>query len=180
VVDLARTTHLEFRRNVALNPANRIVANGRDVTDLIRTPQVSMMASRISAYPGVRAALLGLQRKLGCVGKTILEGRDIGTVIFPDADVKFFLTANIEERAKRRMIELESSGMDTPSFEEIKMQISKRDQGDSTRAIAPLKKASDAIELDTSHLSLDEVIQAMKAIVHQKLRSAQDEMGLGL
>lgn len=158
---LARSTHLEFRRIEGKNPANRIFANGEDLTDFIRTPEVSMAASRVAAIPEVRAALLGLQRRLGCVGRTILEGRDIGTVVFPDADLKFFLTATIEERAKRRMIELETLGNDVPSFEELKAQIELRDRGDAGRAIAPLKKAPDAIEIDTSQLTLDQVVAEM-------------------
>jgi cytidylate kinase len=168
-VEISKSIHLEFKRNPKLNPANRIFANGRDVTDFIRTPEVSMGASRVSAIPEVRAALLGLQRQLGCVGRAILEGRDIGTVIFPDADVKFFLTASVEERAKRRLAELEARGADAPSFEEVKRQIVERDQNDSSRAIAPLKKAPDAIELDTSDLTLDEVVQLMERQVRAKL-----------
>ena len=168
--ELATSIHLEFRRIEGMNPANRIFANGRDVTGSIRTNEVSMVASRISAVPGVRAALLGLQRRMGCVGKAILEGRDIGTVIFPDADVKFFLTASVEERAKRRLAELEATGSDAPSFEEVKKQIITRDHGDTSRAIAPLKQASDAILLDTSPLTLDQVVDSMVATVRSRLK----------
>ena len=160
-IEIAKSTHLEFKRDKRKNPANRITANGSDVTPRIRTPEVSMAASIVSAIPEVRAALLGLQRTLGCVGKTILEGRDIGTVIFPDADVKFFLTASLEERAKRRLAELEASGSDTASFEEIKTQIKERDEGDSTRAVSPLRMAEDAIRIETTNLTLDEVVQEM-------------------
>ena len=128
-----------------------------------------MAASRISSLPEVRSSLLGLQRRLGCVGKAILEGRDIGTVIFPDADIKFFLSASVDERAKRRLIELEASGADAPSFEEVKSQIIQRDYGDSTRKIAPLKIASDAIELDTSSMTLDEVVKSMECLAKSKL-----------
>ncbi len=167
-VKTAQSVKLEFKRMPRKNPANRVFANGEDVTSLIRTPEVSMTSSRISAYPGVRDALLSLQRRMGCPGKTILEGRDIGTVVFPDADVKFFLTATVEERAKRRLAELEAMGSDAPSFEEVKNQIAARDEADSTRAIAPLKKAEDAIEVDTSNLTLDEVVAAMAAIIHQR------------
>jgi CMP/dCMP kinase len=166
---ISRSAHLEFKRMPRKNPSNRIFANGGDVTPFIRTPEVSMLASKVSAIPEVRASLLGLQRRLGCVGKAILEGRDIGTVIFPDADVKFFLTADVDERAKRRLSELEAAGSDAPSFEELKRQIIERDQGDSQRAIAPLKKAQDAIELDTSHMTLDQVVESMQATVRQKL-----------
>lgn len=167
--EMARKIHLEFRRMPELNPANRIFADGRDVTPFIRTPEVSMGASQVSAFPGVRAALLGLQRRMGCLGRAILEGRDIGTVIFPDADVKFFLTASVEERAKRRLAELEAAGTDAPSFEEVKKQISDRDSADSSRAIAPLKRAKEAIEVDTSRMTLDEVVSYMEAIARQKM-----------
>lgn len=166
---IARNTHLEFRRVSGKNPTNRLFANGKDLTDFIRTPEVSMGASRVSSFPNVRSALLGLQRRLGCSGKAILEGRDIGTVIFPDAELKFFLSANLDERAKRRLIELEASGADAPSFEEVKAQMMDRDRGDSTRAVAPLKKAQDAIEVDTSMLTLDEVVKSMEAIARSKL-----------
>jgi cytidylate kinase len=168
-VETSRKAHLEFKRILGKNPSNRIFANGQDVTDYIRTPEMSMMASQVSSIPEVRAALLGLQRRMGCVGNTILEGRDIGTVIFPDAEVKFFLTASIEERAKRRLAELELSGVDSPSFEEVKAQIAARDHGDSSRAVAPLKKAPDAIEIDTSDLTLDEVVSLMEVKVRERL-----------
>mgnify|MGYP001573065370 CR=1 FL=1 len=167
--ELARSVHLEFKRILGKNPANRVFANGQDVTDFIRTSEVSMMASQVSAIPDVRAALLGLQRRMGCLGRAILEGRDIGTVIFPDADVKFFLTASVEERAKRRLAEFEISGADSPSFEEVKAQISARDRGDSSRAIAPLKRAQDAIELDTSKMTLDDVVVWMEKRVRDRL-----------
>lgn len=168
--EVAKTVQLEFRRMPNKNPANRIFANGRDVTGLIRTPEVTMTASKVSAIPVVRACLLGLQRRLGCVGQAILEGRDIGTVVFPDADVKFFLTASVEERAKRRLIELEAAGADTPlSLDEVKRQIVERDEVDSSRPIAPLKKAIDAIEIDTSNMSLDEVVRTMEQRVRMKV-----------
>jgi len=167
--EIARTVHLEFRRNPEKNPANRIFANGRDLTDFIRTQEVTMAASRVSAIPEVRAALLGLQRRLGCTGRALLEGRDIGTVVFPDADIKFFLFASVDERAKRRLIELEAAGADAPSFETVKQQILKRDHGDSTRAVAPLRKAPDAIEVDTSNMTLDEVVKSMESTARSRL-----------
>ncbi len=170
-VETTRSSHLEFRRKPGMNPVNRVFANGRDITTLIRTPEVSMAASQVSAVPAVRAALLGMQRRMGCAGPSILEGRDIGTVIFPDADVKFFLTASLEERAKRRLDELEATGADAPSFEEVKEQIRTRDQGDSTRSVAPLRKAVDAIEIDTSDFSLDEVVREMEGHVRRKVVS---------
>jgi CMP/dCMP kinase len=166
---IAETAQLEFRRDPKMNPANRVWANGKDITAFIRTPEVSICSSRVSALPSVRGALLALQRTMGCQGNTILEGRDIGTVIFPDAEVKFFLTASIDERAKRRLYELEGAGADSPSYEEVRRQIADRDRGDMTRAVAPLKKADDAFELDTSNHTLDEVVEWMEKKVRDKL-----------
>ena len=126
------------------------------------------MASRVSAIPGVRSALKNLQRSLGLSAPSILEGRDIGTVIFPDADIKFFLTADIDARAKRRLDELEAQGGDIPSFEELREQIRTRDAGDSSRAVAPLKKAEGAIEIDTTSYTLDQVVEQMAAYIKRK------------
>lgn len=168
-IEIARSVNLQFKRMPRKVPTNRILANSRDLTDYIRTPEVSLGASRISAIPEVRAALLGLQRRLGCQGKSILEGRDIGTVIFPDADVKFFLNASVDERAKRRLIELEATGGDAPSYEELKRQIIERDHSDSTRKVAPLKKAADAVEIDTTSMTLDQVVKEMENHVRSKL-----------
>jgi cytidylate kinase len=161
IAKIAQKAKFEFKRDEKTNPKNRLYVNGHDVTALIRTPDMSMMASKISAIPGVRAALKDLQRSLGLSAPSILEGRDIGTVIFPDADIKFFLTASIDERARRRLDELEAQGGDTPSFDELREQIRLRDEGDSTRAIAPLRKAEGAIEIDTTNHSLDEVVNEM-------------------
>jgi cytidylate kinase len=158
---ISEKAKFEFKRVPDRNPKNRLIVNGKDVTSLIRTPEMSMMASRISAIPGVRAALKDLQRNLGLKAPSILEGRDIGTVIFPDASIKFFMTASIEERAKRRLAELEAQDSDTIPFEDLKEQIRLRDEGDSNRAIAPLRKAGDAIEIDTTRLTLDEVVRFM-------------------
>jgi cytidylate kinase len=167
--ELAREIHLEFRFDANARPKNRILANGQDVTDFIRTPENSLAASGVSSVPGVRAALLGLQRRLGCQGRAILEGRDIGTVVFPDADVKFFLTASAEVRAKRRLSELQAGWGVVPSFEEIKAQIETRDAADAGRAIAPLKQAEDAILVDTTALTLDQVVEFLAGKVHERL-----------
>ena len=166
---IARDGNFEFRREVKKNPANRVYVNGRDVTTLIRTPEISLAASKVATFAAVRAALLGLQRRLGCRGHAILEGRDIGTVIFPDADVKFFLVASVEERAKRRLSELEASGADPISFDELKKQIQARDLQDSSRAVAPLKRAPGAIEIDTTSLTLDQVVETMEQTIRQKI-----------
>lgn len=169
--EIAQTAKLSFQRAPKKNPSNRVIADGKDITTEIRTPEVSMLASKVSAVPGVRMALLTLQRTMGGEGKAILEGRDIGTMIFPDADVKFFLTASIEERAKRRLAEIEASGSDAPSYEELKQQIAARDHGDMSRAIAPLKQAADAVVLDTSSLTLDQVVEWMEKKVRATLKA---------
>jgi cytidylate kinase len=148
----------------------RIFADGEDLTDRIRTSEVSAMSSQVAVIAQVRSVLLELQRSLGFRGRVILEGRDIGTVVFPHADVKFFLTANLEERAKRRLLELEASGLELPSFEKMKAQILSRDEGDFNRVLAPLKQASDAIEIDTSTLSLDEVVEMMEHRIRKILK----------
>lgn len=169
IVKIAQKSQLEFKRLKNRNPANRLIVNGKDVTSLIRTPEMSMMASKVSAIAGVRDALKGLQRTLGSQAPAILEGRDIGTVIFPDAHIKFFLTASIDERAKRRLAEIEAQGGDAPSFEEMREQIRVRDEGDSNRAIAPLKKAEGAIEIDTTQYTLDQVVDSMVELIRKKL-----------
>ncbi len=137
----------------------KIILNGKDVTKEIREPQISMMASRVSACPEVRKFLLGFQKKLGEKKRAVFEGRDMGTVVFPDADMKFFLDASVEERAKRRYEELK--GKISQTFLEIKEDIKKRDKNDSTRKIAPLKKAEDAILIDSTGKSAKEVVRIM-------------------
>lgn len=169
VTEILGEIQIEFRRDPQRNPKNRVFLDGKDVTDRIRTPEMSLAASRVSAIPAVRDALFGFQRRMGAEGKTILEGRDIGTVIFPDADVKFFLTATVEERAKRRLAELEAAGDDPPSFSELKHQIEIRDEADRTRAVAPLRKAADAVEFDTTPFTLDEVVEKMADAARKRL-----------
>jgi cytidylate kinase len=174
ITKIAQKTKFEFQRIPGKNPSNRLFVNGKDITNFIRTPDISMMSSRVSAVPGVRAALKDLQRNLGLSSPSILEGRDIGTVIFPDADMKFFLTADIDARAKRRLDELEAQGGDIPSYDELREQIRARDEGDSTRAIAPLKKAEGAIEIDTTSFTLDQVVDLMASHIQKRIQ----ELGL--
>lgn len=143
---------------------NLLHVNGKSVAKKIRTEEVGLAASKVSAYPGVRARLLGLQRELGASGAAVLEGRDIGTVVFPDAEVKIFLTASVNERARRRYEELESKG-ENVSFEDVKSDLIRRDKQDSERAIAPLKKAQDAIELDTTGVTIDSVLDRLESII---------------
>jgi CMP/dCMP kinase len=148
---------------------NRVILNGQDVTAAIRTPEMSDGASRVSALPEVRAALLGLQRRIGADGGVVVEGRDIGTVVFPDAEAKFFLIANADERARRRVAELTAAGKPVDA-EQTKAEILARDARDSTRATAPLRKADDAIEIDSSALGPDAVVTLMAEIVAARSR----------
>jgi cytidylate kinase len=130
---------------------------GEDVSEAIRSSEIGMGASAVSAHPEVRAALLDLQRQLGAGGGVVLEGRDIGTVVFPDAEVKFFLTARPEVRAKRRYEELVAKG-ERVSFEATLDEVRRRDENDTRRAVAPLRKADDAILVDSSDKSIEEAV----------------------
>ncbi|HPD33689.1 MAG TPA: (d)CMP kinase [Candidatus Kapabacteria bacterium] len=132
-----------------------VLLNGEDVTNQIRTPEVNQYVSPISAMQNVRNKLVAEQRRIGKDGGVVMDGRDIGTVVFPDAELKIFLIASISERARRRLLELESQGIST-NFEEIHSAIEMRDRYDSTRQLSPLKKAPDAIELDTTNLTIPE------------------------
>ncbi len=163
VVDLADVTKLGFVSQADGTP--RLLLDGRDRADEIRTNELSAGASRVSAYPGVRHALLDIQRDLGREGGVVLEGRDIGTVVFPDAEVKLFLTASAEERARRRVQDLLDRGM-TADYGQILSAIRSRDEADSTRAIAPLRPAEDAVILDSTRLDLDAVVGHVLDMVH--------------
>jgi cytidylate kinase len=134
--------------------------SGRDVSDAIREPDIGMGASTVSAHPGVRSALLEMQRQAGRPGGVVLEGRDIGTVVFPDAEVKFFLTARPEVRAQRRYDELVAKGISV-TLEDTLADVLRRDKQDSTRPVAPLKQATDAILVDDSTLSIEETVMRM-------------------
>ena len=146
----------------------RVFANGEDVSDLIRTPAISMAASAVSAIPAVRAYLLDTQRNIAATHSVSMDGRDIGTVILPDAKVKIFLSASPESRAKRRFDELQAKG-DPATYEEVLAEMIKRDYDDSHRAIAPLKQAEDAMPVDTSGETLEQSVARMKEIVYKKL-----------
>src|SRR5262249_40961577 len=130
------------------------------LTTDIRTPEISDGASRVSALPEVRAALLGIQRRLGAKGGVVVEGRDIGTVVFPDAGAKFFLTASDDERARRRAAELSARGQPV-DLERTKREMRERDQRDSTRSVAPLRPAPDAIHINSDGLTPEEVVNRM-------------------
>jgi len=143
---------------------NTVVVEGQDVTQEIRTPEMSDGASKVSAHGPVRAALLGLQRRLAASSSIAAEGRDMGTVVFPDAGAKFFLTASPQERARRRTQELVVGGR-AADPDAVLQDIVERDQRDSTRAVAPLRRAEDAIEIDSGGLTPDQVVQRMAEVV---------------
>jgi cytidylate kinase len=147
----------------------RVLLDGKDVTAQIRTPEVSRDASTVSAHAPVRAALLGIQRRLANLGRVVVEGRDIGTVVLPDAPMKFFLTARPEIRARRRYDELAARGASV-DFERTLAEIIERDRRDEEREVAPLRKADDAELVDTSDLALDRVIAHMEAIARARLQ----------
>ena len=168
VAALADGIEIAFRLE---GTVNHVTLNGKDVTAAIRAPEISDGASRVSALPEVRAALLGLQRRIGAEGGVVVEGRDIGTVVFPDAEAKFFLTASADERARRRVAELAAAGKAVDAAQ-TKAEMLARDARDSTRASAPLKKADDAIEIDSSAMGPDAVVARMADVVARRSHRA--------
>jgi len=137
-----------------------IYVNGLEVSEHLRTPEMDMLSSRISAIKEVREALLELQRELAAKGNVIAEGRDMGTVVFPRAKIKFFLTATLKERAKRRYIQLKEKGV-VVEFEKIMEDLKRRDEQDISRDIAPLRAAKDAIIVDTTEMGIQEVLEKL-------------------
>ncbi len=162
---LCRSIEIDFRPDPK---GMRVLCNGEEVTDEIRTPSMSLLASAVSRVPAVRKALLGLQREFGKKGGVVLEGRDIGTVVFPEADLKFFLEADPRIRGQRRYEELKAKGEKVDLGETIR-EVERRDTSDRTRSLAPLKKAGDAILIDTTHLGIDEVVAKIVQFCRAKL-----------
>lgn len=156
-------TELDIR---FINSEQRVFLDGEDVSDLIRTPVASMMASAVSAKPPVRAFLLDMQRKLAENNNVVMDGRDIGTVVLPNADIKIFLTADVSVRAERRRKELEEKGQNV-SFDEVLADMKQRDFNDSHRDIAPLKQADDAVLADTTELSFEESLELLLNIAQK-------------
>ncbi len=150
------------------NNEQTVLLNGEDVSGLIRTPEASMTASRISAVPSVRAYLLDLQRSIAKHNNVIMDGRDIGTVILPDAQVKIFLTASPQERAKRRYNELVQKGAEV-TYNDVLDDVIKRDYQDSHREIAPLKPAKDSVLVDTTELDFEQSVSKILSVIKEKL-----------
>ena len=142
---------------------SRLYADGVDISDSIRSPEMSMMASAVSARPVVREALLSIQRRLGAKKNAVFEGRDMGTVVFPEADIKFFLTAEIAVRARRRYREL--AGAADQDLEAVTADMARRDENDAARDVAPLKPAADALIIDSGELSVEGVVEEMIKVV---------------
>lgn len=158
--------HVDIRLD-STDGRQHVLANGHDVTEQIRTPEMSLLTSRIAALKPVREAMMRAQRKMGENGGVVLEGRDIGTVVFPHADLKFFLSASSEERGRRRFAELLEKG-EVVTLESTISDVIKRDEQDSKRDLAPLKQAEDAIVIDSSLLGIDDVLDLMEKYVRQK------------
>jgi cytidylate kinase/small subunit ribosomal protein S1 len=158
--DFLATTDISYHNNV-------IYINGEDVSKQIRSKEVTENVSLVASFNSVRTAMVALSKRLIQTGLVVMDGRDIGTVVIPDAELKIFLTANLEERAKRRQNQITKTGAH-PALETIIENIKKRDQKDSQRELSPLKKADDAVEIDTSNLSLDETADLIISLINEK------------
>jgi cytidylate kinase len=164
-VEVAEQARIEFLDG---EPSQRVLLDGEDVTAELRRPEVSRWASMVSAVPGVRRAMVKRQRELAARSGGVVEGRDIGTVVFPGAPVKIFLTASPEVRARRRFAELERQGA-TARWEDVLAEQQERDRRDAERADSPMRPAAGAVVLDTSHLDLEEVVERLQALVRKIL-----------
>lgn len=156
--ELCKKCRITFKN---ISGKQQVYLNGKNVTQLLRTPPMSLLASQYSSLSVVRKALLYQQQKLGKKGGIVAEGRDLGTVVFPKAELKFFLSASLKERAKRRYLELKQKAHLPVTFKEIYAEVKKRDSDDAHRALAPLKKAKDATLLDSTSLTIDQVVDQM-------------------
>ena len=166
VIALLPEIHIEMR--YAEDGLQHMILNGKDVTTEIRQNEISQYASDVSAIPEVRTFLLEMQRQFARENSVIMDGRDIGTVVLPDAEVKVFLTAPLAERARRRFVELEQRGTPRP-YEDVLREMEQRDYNDSHRTAAPLRQAEDAVLLDTGELNFDESLAALLSIIRKKV-----------
>lgn len=171
ITDEAAVKKLTDTIHIRLEPASDICyvyVNDRDVTEAIRTPYISSHVSQVAALAVVRTKLVQLQREMAAGGGVILDGRDIGTVVLPKADLKIYLTASVKARAKRRFLELQEKG-GTETLEQIEQSIAARDDMDSHRAVSPLKKADDAVLVDNSELNLEETAEVICRLIGEKM-----------
>ncbi|MFN3648389.1 MAG: (d)CMP kinase [Armatimonadota bacterium] len=163
---LAESLRFEFRPD---GESARLFVEGEDVSEAIRTPEVSRGSSQVSVWPGVRAALVAHQRRMGEAGGVVMEGRDIGTVVFPHARVKIYLTATEEERARRRCLELTAKGA-AANEAEVLCEVRERDRRDMEREHSPLRKADDAVEVVTDGLTIEQVVDCLEELVRKRER----------
>lgn len=160
---------VQIKLDFQADGVQHMILNGTDVTDRIRTPEIAKYASAVAAVPAVRAFLLEMQRALAREDSVIMDGRDIGTVVLPDANVKIYLTASAQERARRRVAELREKDPNV-SYETVLEDMRRRDEADMNRAIAPLRKAEDATELDTSALTISQSVEAIVALIRERMQ----------
>lgn len=171
VAQLAENTRIELLYE---NGNLKVMLDGNDVTEKIRTPEVTSFVSIVSAHPKVREAMVKKQQELGKDGGVVMDGRDIGTVVFPNAHLKIFMTADIKERARRRQKELEAQGFKI-DLEKLIYEIEERDKFDSSREVGPLKKADDAIEIDTTNLTIDEQVDFVLKKAYELINQNSNE-----
>ena len=166
ISELARTMVIEFKPEASVN---RVFVDGQEVTDAIRSAEVTANVSRVAAIGAVREAMVAQQRRMGESGGVLMDGRDIGTVVFPNAQLKIFLTATVEERAMRRYKELIAKGQQV-DLAQLKEDIASRDKQDSERAISPLRQAEDALLLDTSDMNIEQVTDKILQLVQERAK----------
>lgn len=167
--DAARLEQLAREASIEFEPgSSRVLLDGEDVTAAIRAPEISPAASKVSVFPGVRRALVEMQRRMGASQSVVMEGRDIGSVVFPNADVKVFLDADAGVRAARRVREMEEKGQKLDPAQ-VEREIRERDRRDSTRADSPLVRAKDAVSVDTTSMSIEQVERAILEIIQERV-----------
>ena len=167
--EVARTHDIEFVHEPGNPSPIGVKIGGTDVTKDIRTAEIDRSVSAVSAVPAVREALVAQQQRIGRTGDYVVEGRDIGTVVFPDAELKVFLTASNEARARRRVLQNEERGVGSTDFDEVLADIIKRDEADSSRATSPLKPADDAIHVDSSDMTQEEVVDKICELARERM-----------
>jgi cytidylate kinase len=173
--DSEKVAALAVQADIELSPSKEeeltcdIRVDGKDVSRAIRQTDIGQGASKIGTISAVRRALVAKQRLMTVAGGIVMEGRDIGTVVIPDAELKIFLSGSVEERAKRRFLELQAKGQ-SPVMEKVIEEVKKRDEQDSTRADSPLKKADDGIEVDTTNLSIDQVVDRIVELANGRMK----------
>jgi CMP/dCMP kinase len=173
--DEKETVKMAEESEIILSNGNglRVALDGEDVTEEIRTEEVTKNVSLVSSYAGVRKVMVEKQRAMGSRKGCVVDGRDIGTVVFPDADLKFYMIADIMERARRRQAELSESGTELPIVQVVH-ELKERDQKDSSREVSPLRMADDAIEIDTTHLTIDEQVAKILGYVDQNMITIEE------